>query len=627
MAEEGIGLKYKLLAFMLAISIIPLSAVSFMAITNSRSMGDEAVDNTEAMGQSAINDAESMGDSAMKSAREMGNESISSLDQTKKSILNDLTEMENETISKTEDNLINVVKRSLFSKTNSTADKISTYMTNRIDNILSLKTVKDTEEAYWYYSNSHVGQIYSPGLAHTEENLVNDVPMFRGIYRIKNDGNISFKVGYSPDDYSDFDNDDWKQITTMDVNETVYDYPSEQPSNEKYDPQYIDYALRNAYEELSENPQEYRNKVYFPEVNVNIGDNENRTTNLLMTSTPSPYFTNGVWMGATPVFDSSGNFDGMVVANINHLHVMKLNFDFRYREDSFATLSQLNDKTKNIKLQAGQTFWDTYNDDGGEITATKKLPDGTTVHYNDVMENQKVGITVVTPNVGNINDVDTTVQNDGAPIFAYLGNEMHRGRDGILVYNTMMGAKWAAYNSVDITSDKTTNLNDLSLFCNANRQMFLDPVEEISSLIDEGIKETRDQTSKTIDELNGTLSNEINNLESDISSSKESIKSDMSDKKEDTTQEIDSSVDQLQNTVIISVVVILALVAVSAYVIADRIVSPIKELTDIADRVSQGEMDLAVEVEAKDEIGELAESFNRMINSLKIAMEQLEEEM
>lgn len=627
MAEEGIGLKYKLLAFMLAISIIPLSAVSFMAITNSRSMGNEAVDNTEEMGQSSIDDAESMGDSALNSARNMGDVSISYLNYTKRSIIKDLAQMGNETVSKTKESMLDVVKRSLFSQTNYTADRIGNYMENRIDNILSLRTIKESKTAYGIYSNNHVDEIYSPGLAHTEENLVDDVPMFRGIYKVEEDGNISFKVGYSPDDYRNFDDDDWKQITTMDVNETVYDYPSSQPSNEKYDSQYIDYALRNAYEELSENPQEYRNKVYFPEVKVNIGEGENRTTNLLMTNGPDPWFKNGVWMGAIPQFDDSGNFDGMVVANINHLHVMKLNFDFRYGEDSFATLSQLNDKTKNIKLQAGQTFWDNYNDDGGEITASKELPDGTTVHYNDIMENQKVGITVVTPKVGNINDVDTTVSNNGAPIFVYLGNQMHRKKDGILVYNTMMGAKWAAYSPVEISSEKTSNLNDLSISCNADKRQFLEPVDTISEDIDKSIQETREKTNENIDNLNQTLSGEINILEHSVSNSKSNIKTSMEEKNDKTTKKIDNSVNQLQNIVIISVVIVMALVAVSAYVIADRIVTPIKELTDIADRVSQGEMDLAVEIEAKDEIGELAESFNRMINSLKIAMEQLEEEM
>jgi len=697
MAEEGIGLKYKLLAFMLAISIIPLGIVSYMAINTTNTMGDDAkdsitdmgdsiqdntrdmgdsitnstkdmrgsvVNDTEEMGQTAIDGAESMGNSALEAARDMEDESISSLNDTRESILKDLHQIRRNTTSDGEEIITNVVESSLFSKTNSTADKVSTYMRDRINNILSLTAIKDTKEAYRAYSNALVGEMFSAGLE------IDQVPVLRGIYRIEADGDVPYKVGYnvsSPEDYFTFGPSEWRDISTMNINTNIMNstlYPEEQPGDEIYNKDYMRYALRDAWSHISHNDKVNNNdkdSVYFPELTVNITGGQTRTTNLIMTSEPSGSgISDAVWMGAIPTFNETGEFDGIIVANINHLHILNINNQFEYREDSYATLSQLNDKTEDITLNAPSTYWDTYNDTGDEISASKELPNGEIVTYNEIMEDQQVGITIASPNPIEVNNYDTTISNDGAPIFAYLGNEMHRLENGILTYNTLMGNRWAAYNSVEISSEKTSNLNDLSISCVANKDIFLEPVKRINKTISDGIDRTITRTNQTINELEQGLKAEIRSLESTISSSTSEIRTQMENKKNSTEASItesinnqentiqssisnqedtiddytneqennmEESVSQLRTTVLITVVVIFALVAGSAYVIADRIVSPIKELTDIADRVSQGEMDLAVEVEAHDEIGELADSFNRMINSLKIAMEQLEEEM
>lgn len=54
------------------------------------------------------------------------------------------------------------------------------------------------------------------------------------------------------------------------------------------------------------------------------------------------------------------------------------------------------------------------------------------------------------------------------------------------------------------------------------------------------------------------------------------------------------------------------------YILASRVTAPIKHLADVADKVSKGEMDVVIDINRKDEIGELAEAFNRLIASIKI---------
>jgi two-component system NtrC family sensor kinase len=71
------------------------------------------------------------------------------------------------------------------------------------------------------------------------------------------------------------------------------------------------------------------------------------------------------------------------------------------------------------------------------------------------------------------------------------------------------------------------------------------------------------------------------------------------------------------------VVVISAIIIMTAFV---RIITrPIESLVDITDQISKGDLNRAVEIERSDEIGLLAESFNRMIESLKKSQMEIEE--
>ena len=53
---------------------------------------------------------------------------------------------------------------------------------------------------------------------------------------------------------------------------------------------------------------------------------------------------------------------------------------------------------------------------------------------------------------------------------------------------------------------------------------------------------------------------------------------------------------------------------------------PVGQLVELADRISMGELDMAMEVRSRDEIGELADSMERMRLSLKAAMERFKKQ-
>jgi methyl-accepting chemotaxis protein len=65
------------------------------------------------------------------------------------------------------------------------------------------------------------------------------------------------------------------------------------------------------------------------------------------------------------------------------------------------------------------------------------------------------------------------------------------------------------------------------------------------------------------------------------------------------------------------------LVSVIAWFSARAVVNPIMKLTDAAERMSLGELNVKIDIKSKDEIGLLAQAIGRMQTSLRLAMERL----
>ena len=65
------------------------------------------------------------------------------------------------------------------------------------------------------------------------------------------------------------------------------------------------------------------------------------------------------------------------------------------------------------------------------------------------------------------------------------------------------------------------------------------------------------------------------------------------------------------------------IVVLIAYLASRAIVTPIRKLTDAANRISVGELGVEIENKSKDEIGDLAEAITRMQDSIRLSIERL----
>jgi predicted Zn finger-like uncharacterized protein len=78
---------------------------------------------------------------------------------------------------------------------------------------------------------------------------------------------------------------------------------------------------------------------------------------------------------------------------------------------------------------------------------------------------------------------------------------------------------------------------------------------------------------------------------------------------------------RLITVAILGVTLLFVGLVVSIY--GHRLTSKIKSLTEVADRISVGELGMEIEADSKDEIGELAEAIARMQDSIRLSIERL----
>ncbi len=87
--------------------------------------------------------------------------------------------------------------------------------------------------------------------------------------------------------------------------------------------------------------------------------------------------------------------------------------------------------------------------------------------------------------------------------------------------------------------------------------------------------------------------------------------------------EVFAALDRMQKFALTLLGCTILLVSVIAWFSARAIVTPVMKLTDAAERMSLGELNVKIDIKSKDEIGLLAQAIGRMQTSLRLAMNRL----
>jgi serine phosphatase RsbU (regulator of sigma subunit) len=89
------------------------------------------------------------------------------------------------------------------------------------------------------------------------------------------------------------------------------------------------------------------------------------------------------------------------------------------------------------------------------------------------------------------------------------------------------------------------------------------------------------------------------------------------------TSEAFENIDELRKELIIALFLLLFVIALFAYLLSKRFSKPIIELTNDAQQLEQGNFDIEIKTQRKDEIGILAASFRKMQSSIKNLVDEL----
>lgn len=78
---------------------------------------------------------------------------------------------------------------------------------------------------------------------------------------------------------------------------------------------------------------------------------------------------------------------------------------------------------------------------------------------------------------------------------------------------------------------------------------------------------------------------------------------------------------EVRQATVVLVVIIVVLAILAAVIAARALVRPLRDLKEATDRISRGDFDVQLDIRSKDEVGELADSFERMVAAIKFFRE------
>jgi HAMP domain-containing protein len=133
------------------------------------------------------------------------------------------------------------------------------------------------------------------------------------------------------------------------------------------------------------------------------------------------------------------------------------------------------------------------------------------------------------------------------------------------------------------------------------------------------IEQKLQENAETIE---ANLTGTAETIEAGLNESAAKIETDLKTNRDAVAAEISDAKDSTQSSTIIVIIIMVVIVALVSVLFGRSVTSPIKKLTTAADKVSKGDMSVTIDVKSKDEIGDLAQSFGRMVASMKFMMEE-----
>jgi nitrogen fixation/metabolism regulation signal transduction histidine kinase len=81
--------------------------------------------------------------------------------------------------------------------------------------------------------------------------------------------------------------------------------------------------------------------------------------------------------------------------------------------------------------------------------------------------------------------------------------------------------------------------------------------------------------------------------------------------------EVTAPISEMQVSMLLLAALLVALAILASLLTASSLVRPLRQLKTATDRISKGDLDVEIDIRSRDEIGDLADSFERMVAAIK----------
>ncbi len=194
--------------------------------------------------------------------------------------------------------------------------------------------------------------------------------------------------------------------------------------------------------------------------------------------------------------------------------------------------------------------------------------------------------------------------------------------------NLQVGAYLYVYGNKEQGKQLIDNGSNLMGTSNKGlKTLFSDPVQ-LSGLsemekLEASVVEASNDVVTAVDnnESRAIIGQNLNNLQGRVETLNLKLSTLGENSRKNTAYSIEQSrlyTNSAKNLTYFSNFIAFAVSLIVSMLMAEYISRPLRKLTSFANKVSRGDMQSKVDIKSNDEIGDLAESFNRMVNAIKI---------
>lgn len=366
---------------------------------------------------------------SLKDARELGNTAIV-----------DATEMGMTAVQQSREALTDMAAQQLHAHAVTLSQRLNESIDTRSNDIIALSHETIDENIYRRFVELHMGIVHDPADVRSSDvepypDKTQMLPVYKSVYVISPEGEIVVGLDEFDDGTNTF------RIVKKGASVSGL-FPQGNISNN---------TMLQIYNRIVTGPNKFRDKILTASVNAEAIDDA-RNSNLLVEtldhSDNVKRLTDARIRCGTPIFHNN-DFAGVLVVDIDWLHIMKLVNDFKFGKFGYAYLQEITGETRDLKQ------------DSPDLSMSNVLPDGRTIENGEYLKHVNMALIIAHPQHNYVGWMDFTAL--GIPNLTNLSSLQNSLLSGVYKYMYDNKPHLTVYTPVTFRSNKLSYMNNWSV--------------------------------------------------------------------------------------------------------------------------------------------------------------------